>query len=213
MIDGLEYFSTLNSVQLTSLSKVEGLRVSSITVRYGEVTALHTTQESFNGKYDLGWKHLGEWFLQKNSVEAGSVGRLFYRTGLNQSTYDVMARFDKALNKNLQYGLVFGRDSQFWYSLRVKQGPWGGLYVYRHKSQNSWDISGELVASKPVPLTRIEQFDLNVSIRSNMVVVELDDEASWEFDLDTKLILDDIGVISLNGSSINLESFAYTYQG
>lgn len=144
----------------------------------------------------LAWKDESRWEVKE--------GQLYFKShGLYALNEDIGGNFEISMDiKNtssstMAAGIMINAEDKGFYTVRVKNGPWGGAYIYYHKA--SWDYSGKIIANESFPVDQVEYTNLKVKVEPNHLTVFVDNNSVLELDLTHKASSEGHGLFSLAG--------------
>ena len=147
------------------------------------------------------------WYVNNDQLETDSVSVLFANRLPESSNYTVGTDLIKNSSSAQFLRLIFAGDKEGnFYSLSIKSGRWGGIYIYKHIA--SWDYGGKPIFTKLMEIPIVEKHNFVVNVKNNIVEVIFDDDIKFTYIGEGFLINSNIGYMNIsNGLSIRADNF------
>lgn len=178
----------------------------------GKPKILKSFSESFESQVSDSWGAGTNWVIANGHLVAKNASKFLMHDSIKSDDYVVASEIilDTSLG-NLTLGLVFGESECYYYAVKVKGGPWGGMFVYKLDKNYSWDVSGVYIQSKSLELPFGQSLKLKVAVNERKVFLSIAGE-SMELMLEDDVTLGHPGYVSLNAKgAASVTKFSLVY--
>tara|TARA_B110000211_G_scaffold234792_1_gene306308 strand:+ start:5316 stop:8150 length:2835 start_codon:yes stop_codon:yes gene_type:complete len=166
--------------------------------------------DEFEGYYQADWLQNNQWFIINNGLQAEGYSLLALGDNIDAGNdYRIELNLTLSDNNMSDKSILFGNQTDTFYTARFITGVYGGVYLYKHFSK--WDMSGKVIASKLVNLSSLQSFKLVTVVKSKNVKVYLNDILQINFTNNIPFTGRGNGVFSQGGSAI-VDSFLLGYE-
>lgn len=191
---------------LLSLAANPDYKVIQYSVDYSPIS-LFTDEFNDNTIY---WEDDTSWSASNGEL-VSLVDSHYYTSPLYLSTrYDVSVDFLDNSSTTGSIGILTGKGltTGKHYSIRIKEGQWGSIYLYSHEFVYG---GGTLEANLSLNIPQSASYSLTTQVNDNGVIdVLLNGELSASFDTGEILSSDSIGLINISGQQAKATSFSFT---
>jgi hypothetical protein len=200
-------------IGLLAQSANNSVVIKSLNFSFGEVESLSSMTDDFQGEQGLAWDSLGNWFIEQGALVSTDTG--LYTVNVNAligKGYSIKTNVLAEYNDSLHFGLIVGQDDVYFYTVRIKYGEWGGIYLYGHSVYNSWDFGGTYIDSLPLVITPSVTHELMVRVDGAKVRMFLNSDEVATFNLEDNIWLSKAGYMRHSvGNDVMFDLFSLTY--
>ena len=171
-------------------SLTNAIKLQKLYVNVGLPKVLKVFEESFEKGLSDNWSNTGAWEVVGENLVPMYESRVLTLKEYEVSNYSIKS--DIILNSmqgNLVLGIVFARSDEYLYTLKIKGGKWGGIFIYRLDRYTSWDVSGAFYDVKYQEISFDQLHSVKVSVMNNSVNVAIDDLEPWNVTLEENVFI------------------------
>ena len=205
--------SVFNQVGLLSTLVSSNIRYQFIKINHGSIKSLLSFKPDFTNPMGDYWINTPSWEYVDGKLIPSTTGWLLSKEFHDKSEYTI--RSETVLNEtsaSLMYGLVFGQTDDSYYTIKLKSGTWGGVYIYKHMKDVSWDVAGAYRHHIPLTLALNKKHVLEIKVSNNIVAVNLDGEYLSDIKLEDIIVAGNVGyVTSAHDIQTKISEFNTTY--
>jgi len=164
---------------------------------------------SFEQTISDDWDTNDVWFINDKQLYSSEAGVLYLNNDINAKNYyrmELNIAVDES--ESADKGVAFSNNEDGFYSVRVKFGRYGGVYIYKHST--SWNLGGKLVAQKKISNVYGDKYKLVVLVKDKIATVYLNGEKHITYQNQVSFTGVNNGVFSL-GNRAGIKSFKMEY--
>lgn len=167
-----------------------------------------TFLDNFNSKYQKEWIPNNQWFITNNTLQAKRYSLLMLGSNIDAANnYRIEVNISLDENNISDKSILFGNETNVFYTARVVVGTYGGVYLYKHSSV--WDMGGKGVASNRVSLP-LKNYKLVTAVNNKNVKIYLNDILFIDFNNSTLFNGRNVGVFAQGGKA-KIDNFLLNY--
>jgi hypothetical protein len=191
----------------------DNMKVKSFTVNYGLIKNLFT----FNGTFDVAdeenWINDPYWDFVSGKLTPKDLGWFLTSAFHNVNEYSIQSKsILNDMSASMKVGLVFGQSDVYYYSAKIKLGPWGGVFIYKHLKDTSWDVAGEYITYTPLPLEVGLLHELVIKVNGSSFVIFMNNTELATIDAGEVLTAGNVGYVSTDWDiKAIIHNFSATY--
>lgn len=190
----------LNAGRLGVLKSYDNVNmlVKKLIINQSKVKILKLVEDNFSQGVNDNWNNQDSWKMDGTNLVPNYPSRLLTNKEYLSSQYTIKS--DIVINSiegNLLLGVVFGSSEKHLYTLKIKGGEWGGVFIYRLDKGTIWDVSGTLYDAKYQAITFNQLHTLKLSVSDNSANIIVDEQEYWNVKFDESIIVGTPGYISL----------------
>jgi hypothetical protein len=191
----------------------DDMKVNSFTVNYGVIKNLFT----FNGTFDVAdednWINDPYWDFISGKLTPKDLGWFLTSAYHDENEYVIQSKsILNDMSASMKVGLVFGQSDIYYYSAKIKLGPWGGVFIYKHLKDTSWDVAGEYITYTSFPLEVGLLHELIIKVSGSSFVVFMNDTELATINVDEVLTAGNVGYVSSDWDiKTIIHNFSTTY--